>query len=407
MIRITDDNRENCCGCSACMNICPVNAIQMKPDIQGFLYPAVNSETCINCGKCESVCPVINNPEEHEFEQEAYLIQNKDKEILKDSTSGGAFTAIAQAVLKRGGVVFGAGYGENFYVRHEYAERENELHRFRNSKYVQSDKLRTYSEVKEFLNQNRYVLFSGTPCDIEGLLNFLGDMSSSDFLLTSDVTCHAAPSPAVFQAYLNLQRQKNEDNIRDLRFRDKSKYGYMYSQFAVIREDSRSYEGIETNIFLRAFFSNVCDRPSCYECRFKKRYRRSDFTLWDCWNAAELSRNVMFNQNAGVTRMLVHSEKGKNFLNDILSSCIYEKISADDAVRSGSREMTHSVPKDEERYKKFWSAFYENPEEALIKFFPMTFSVRLEASLRRFAFRTGIYSFVKKMYKKFFGERRR
>lgn len=407
MININDSNRQDCCGCSACMNICPVNAIEMKPDTQGFLYPIVNDSTCINCGKCESVCSVINNPEEKEFEQEAYLIQHRDKEILEDSTSGGAFTAISQAVMKKGGVVFGAAFGENFYVRHEYAESEKELQRFRNSKYVQSDKLRTYSEVKEFLNHDRYVLFSGTPCEIEGLMNFLGDLSSSDKLLTSDIICHAVPSPYVLNTYLNIQKKKNDGSILDLRFRDKKKYGYMYSQFAVIREDSRVYEGIETNIFLRAFFSNVCDRPSCYECRFKKRYRRSDFTLWDCWNASELSRNIAFNQNSGVTRMLVHSERGRSFLNDILRNCIYEKINADDAVRSGSREMTHSVPKDKERYDRFWTAFHENPEEALRKFFPMDFRVRAESFLRRFAFRTGIYSLVRKMYKKFFGERRR
>lgn len=406
MINITDDNKKDCCGCSACMNICPVNAISMKADSQGFLYPDVKNEICINCGKCEAVCPVINNPEEHEFKQDAYLIQHKDKEILRDSTSGGAFTAIAQAVLNKGGVVFGAGFGENFYIRHEYADSVKDLHRFRNSKYVQSDKLRTYSEVKKFLNDGRYVLFSGTPCEIEGLLNFLGSEGITDNLLTVDVVCHAVPSPAVFNAYLNMQR-RNDGSITDIRFRDKTRYGYMYSQFAVIREDSCvQYEGIETNIFLRAFFSNVCDRPSCYECRFKKRYRRSDFTLWDCWNASELSSKA-FNQNAGVTRVLVHSDKGRRYMNEVLAFCIHDRIDADDAVRYGSREMTHSVPKDSERYNKFWSAFHKNPEEALIKFFPMNIKVRAEAFLRRFAFRTGIYSFVRSMYKKIFGERRR
>ncbi|MBQ7219688.1 MAG: Coenzyme F420 hydrogenase/dehydrogenase, beta subunit C-terminal domain [Synergistaceae bacterium] len=406
MITITD--KEKCCGCSACMSICPVNAITMTPDSQGFLYPAVNSQTCINCGKCEAVCPILSPTPEREHEQEAYLLQHKDSEILRDSTSGGAFTAIAKSILDKGGVVFGAGYDEGFRVIHKYAEDYESLHAFRNSKYVQSDKRECFSEVKGFLEEGRYVLFSGTPCEAEGLVNFLGELSGAEHLLISDIVCHATPSPAVWQAYINLQMKKNEHSILDFRFRDKAKFGYLYSQFAVVRDKNSLYEGIETNMFLRAFFSNVCDRPSCYSCKFRKRYRVCDFTLWDCWDASQFTHDSRkFDPNAGITRMLVHSERGRKILPDVLTQCTYTRISPDDAVKYSSREMFCPVPKDEERYRKFWESFSDDPEGTLRRFFPKTAKTRIEALLRRIAFRTGMYSFVRGMYKKFFGERKR
>ena len=405
MIAITE--KEKCCGCSACMNICPVNAIEMLPDAQGFLYPFVNTEKCIDCGKCESVCPILSYTPECEFEQEAYIIQHKDPEILRDSTSGGAFTAIAKVILDRGGAVFGAGYGDNFHVIHRYTEDFEGLHIFRNSKYVQSDKKRIFTDVKKFLNDGKHVLFSGTPCEVEGLLNFLGDLGYSPLLLTVDIVCRAVPSPLVLSTYLNML---DAESIKDLRFRDKGKYGYLYSQLAVIRnKKSRSlYEGIETNIYLRAFFSNVCDRPSCYSCKFKKRYRRSDITLWDCWEVSKFSKKSgMFNQNAGITRALVHSKKGSEIMTEALNYCINDKISADDAVRYDSNELTHSVVKDEVRYGKFWAAFNNDAEGTLKSFFPRGLKVRLEAALRRIAFSTGIYSFVRRSYRKLFGQKKR
>lgn len=403
---ITIKDKEKCCGCSACMNICPVNAIEMTPDSQGFLYPSANTQTCINCGKCEAVCPILNPEKESAFEQKAYIIQHKDPEILKDSTSGGAFTAIAESVLEKGGVVFGAGYGENFRVIHKFAENSGELHSFRNSKYVQSDKGKSFSEAREFLREGRRVLFSGTPCEVEGLLKFLGSESESPLLLTVDVVCRAVPSPLVLNTYLNMI---DGGNVTGLRFRDKRKYGYLYSQLVAERKNSRPVcEGIDTNIYLRAFFSNVCDRPSCYSCKFRKRYRVNDFTLWDCWDASDFTKDSgKFTHNAGITRLLVHTQKGREILPEILSRCIHAKINPDDAVRVSSREMFHPVPKDEERYAKFWESFGHDPEGTLRKFFPQTFKTRLESFLRKIAFRTGIYSFVRKMYKKILGERKR
>lgn len=131
-------NNANCCGCTACAAICPKDAIAMKEDNEGFLYPTIDKETCIDCGACERVCPIIHTSKEMPFEQAAYIVQNKDQKILRESTAGGAFTAIAKYVLHNNGVVFGVELGSDLTARHVAVEKENDLYRFRNSKYVQS-----------------------------------------------------------------------------------------------------------------------------------------------------------------------------------------------------------------------------------------------------------------------------
>ena len=170
MIEIKE--KSQCCGCTACSSICPKKAIVMKQDEEGFMYPIIDKSKCVNCGLCDKVCPVKNVKEE-EFEQKAYIVNNKDDEIRKDSTSGGAFTPIAEYVLNRGGVVFGAAFDKNYNVAHTYVDNKENLTILRGSKYVQSFLGDTFKQVKDFLNDNRMVCFSGTPCQIEGLKKFL------------------------------------------------------------------------------------------------------------------------------------------------------------------------------------------------------------------------------------------
>ena len=137
MIEIKE--KQNCCGCTACAAICPQECISMKEDSEGFLYPAVDKINCIDCGACERVCPIINANAEQKFEQKAYIVQNKDEQVLRESTAGGAFTAIAKYVLEQDGVVFGVELNEQFIAQHVYVESEKDLVRFRNSKYIQSN----------------------------------------------------------------------------------------------------------------------------------------------------------------------------------------------------------------------------------------------------------------------------
>ena len=214
--------KEKCCGCTACAAICPKNCIEMKEDREGFRYPCVDEDKCVECGACEKVCSILNEIKEEKKEQEGYIIQNKDQKVLKESTAGGAFTAIAQYVLKKNGVVFGVELSKDLQARHIYVENEQELYRFRNSKYMQSvmdEKGETQRRVKEFLNEDRYVCFSGTPCQIEGLKKYL----KKDYpkLITVDVVCRAVPSPMIFRKYVEYQENKMKQKISLVRFRDK------------------------------------------------------------------------------------------------------------------------------------------------------------------------------------------
>ena len=171
MIEITDKTK--CMGCHACYNRCPVQAIEMVEDEKGFKYPQVNKEKCINCGLCEKVCPILNQVKV-ENKPVAYAVKNLEEEIRKQSSSGGMFTLLAESILNDVGVVFGAAFDENWKLKHTYVENIEGLQIFRGSKYLQSTIGDTYAKVKEFLDSGRKVMFTGTPCQIEGLKAYLG-----------------------------------------------------------------------------------------------------------------------------------------------------------------------------------------------------------------------------------------
>lgn len=204
MIKIID--KAKCCGCTACAEKCPKKCIEMKADEEEFLYPVVNEDECVNCGACDRVCPIQNPIEEVEHNQKGYLVQHKNDDVRLESTAGGAFTAIATVVIKKGGVVFGATYDNDFQVIHTYVEKEQDLYKFRNSKYVQSSVGKSFEQVKHFLLEDRWVCFSGTPCQIEGLNKYLG--KKYDKLVLVDVVCHGIPSPLVWKKYLEVQKEK-------------------------------------------------------------------------------------------------------------------------------------------------------------------------------------------------------
>ena len=377
------------------MNVCPKNAIKMTADCEGFLYPQIDKSLCIDCSLCSKVCPVINVKEDTPFQQKAYLVQNKDEKVRSESTAGGAFTAIADYVISKNGTVFGAGYDENFRVYHNGVKNKDQLFRFRNSKYVQSDTETTFSEVKSLLEKGEYVCYSGTPCQIEGLLAFL----RKDYprLITVDVVCRAVPSALVWEKYLEMQKEKYGSDISNILFRDK-RYGYKYSALTLKNnENKRIYSyGIDTDPMLRAFFSNICDRPSCYECKFKKRYRVSDLTLWDCFAVSKFDKKL--DDDKGTTRMLIHTEKGRQVFEDIKEAFTYAAVDADEVVKDVN-EMLHCVTMNPKREQFFYDI--DLPGNKLFnKYFPITFRTRFERTARLVCNKLGIYNLAKNVAKK-------
>lgn len=194
---ITIKDKSQCCGCWACENICPKNCISMKEDNEGFRYPEVNTKICIECGLCEKICPIQNTPHNNNEITDSYVIQHKNNEIRRDSTSGGFFSAICDYVIAQNGYVFGAVYNEKMEVVHYGTNQKEEIKRFRGSKYVQSQIGNTYQETKSLLLKGYLVCFSGTPCQIAGLKNFLRKEYTN--LITVDLVCRGNPSPLLLK----------------------------------------------------------------------------------------------------------------------------------------------------------------------------------------------------------------
>lgn len=382
-----------CCGCSACESICPQECISMIEDKEGFLYPNIDMKKCVGCKLCEKVCPVLNVEKERAFKQEAYIVQNIDEKVCLQSTSGGMFTAIANEVINQGGIVFGAAFDEDFNVKHIGTTSKNEIEKFRNSKYVQSDIRGTYNEVQRRIMEGQLVCYSGTPCQIEGLKRFLG--KESDKLITVDVVCRAVPSPLVWRKYVSMQKEKLGEPIDNIRFRDKY-YGYKYSSMSFTdKRGKRIYGcGVESDLMHRAFFSNICDRPSCYDCVFKKRYRVSDFTIWDCFQVGRFSKKL--DNDRGATRVLVHSDKGRKLFEKIKSNFEYIEIESDIAV-AGSREMFESVLLNKRRNEFMKEIASIDAHTVFEKYFPDNLRVKMERCMRKFLLKLGIYGVVKKI----------
>lgn len=409
MIEITDKTR--CCGCSACAAACPVGCISMEYDAEGCEYPVVDASRCVGCGRCESVCRVLSPVAEQPRPQRAFLVQHRDPAILLQSTSGGAFTALAQAVLARGGVVFGHGYlrGEarsraggapgRLAVGCFAVEDASELWRFRNSKYVQSTIGPAYREVRDYLDSGREVLFSGTPCQCEGLLSFLGKRYPR--LRVVDVVCRAVPCRAAFAAYVEWLDRRGA-RAEALRFRDKSRFGYRYSMMRAMGRDGDPATGelyragVESDPYLRAFFSNVCDRPSCYECAFKKRYRESDLTLWDFFDVHRMDGT--FDDNRGVTRVLCHNEDGAALVADASKFARVVEVDVDDTCE-GVREMVMSVERDPRR-DAFMADVESMGADAFDRWFPDSPRVKLERAARLTAEHLGVYDQTKRLVKR-------
>lgn len=309
---ISLQKKEDCCGCGACVQRCPKQCIAMCEDEEGFLYPHVDVETCIDCGLCEKVCPIIHRDAARE-PQAVYAATNPDEEIRRQSSSGGVFTLLAEGVIARGGVVFGARFNEAWEVEHGYTETVEGLAAFRGSKYVQSRMGDSFRRVEAFLKAGREVLFSGTPCQVAGLRRFLRKDYSN--LLTVDCICHSVPSPGIWRKYLSETLVSNNErlsDVSDLSFRDK-KNGWKRYDFTITLRAGRNITGSAgKNLYMRGFLNDLYTRPSCYACAAKELRSGSDLTLGDYWGIASLMPEL--DDDRGVSAITVNTERGRTAL---------------------------------------------------------------------------------------------
>lgn len=308
---------EKCTGCGACVQRCPKRCISWTEREFGFRYPQIDKDACVNCGQCEKVCP-IDKALEVSTEQKAYAAVHKDDEVLAKSTSGGAFTAIADAVFAQGGIVYGAAMLDGMQVKHIRTSGKDDFEGLRSSKYLQSDTGTTYQMVEQDLKQGKTVLYSGTPYQIDGLKNFLG--KDYENLYTVDIVCHGVGSQAYFDKYMDYARERY-GKIKALRFRSKEYAGWSCGGGVVVVDSSDCLKKIPyrdfDNYYYSYFLSGDIYRKSCYSCKYANTNRVGDFTLGDYWGVEAL--NLPLQTKNGCSLLLVNNRHAMLLLDEIES----------------------------------------------------------------------------------------
>jgi coenzyme F420-reducing hydrogenase beta subunit len=320
----------------------------MKPDSEGFLYPEVCTETCVSCGLCRLACLVIT-PErlpKNFPNPQVFAAWNLDPEIRRQSSSGGVFTALAEESLARGGVVFGAGFDQQWTLRHTVAKNQEELARFRGSKYLQSNTGNVFSQIEDSLQQNHWVLFCGTPCQVAGLNAYLG--KPYDALLTCDVVCHGVPSSKVFRKY--VKSMIGNDSLNSFSFRDK-RSGWKRYKISMTFSNGREYSlAASEDFFIKGFLRDIYLRPSCHACPSIGIPRQGDITLGDFWGIGNTRPDL--DDDQGTSLILLNSRKGKAFFDQCKSKIFTEEVDLKTAIQ-GNPSLERSAQPHPDREKFF------------------------------------------------------
>ena len=346
---------QRCSGCGACVQRCPQHCISWRERELGFRYPQIDHARCVNCGLCEKVCHVSVSPVSP-VEQNCYAVVHRDTDILKNSTSGGVFSAIAEKVLECQGVVYGCSLEENLQVKHIRVADEGELKRLRGSKYVQSDIGDTYSQAELDLKSGKLVFFTGTPCQIAGLKQFLG--LDYDNLLTADIVCHGVGSQKYFDRFIEFINER-DGQVIDLRFRDKEMAGWSASGGLIVVEDKvtkkvRRKKFYDYNhYYFNYFLGGEIYRESCYTCPYANLKRPGDFTLGDFWGVESLKLSLK--TDMGCSLLLVNTERAHKFFSQLLMLAC-EEVDVQIAIRGNGQLMAPSVkPQTREKISKQFS----------------------------------------------------
>ena len=337
----------SCSGCGACALSCPKKCIEMKKDQEGFWYPHIDCEKCVDCGLCEKVCHCKGLPKLKNV-QKVYGAYNKDKQIREKSSSGGIFNILAQKVLEREGVVFGAAFNEDFSVYHKYVTSKENLSELMGSKYVESKLGESYKQVKEFLQNERWVLFSGTPCQVAGLLKYLG--KDYEKLITMDFICHGVPSASVWGKYISDWQEEKKSKLINVNFRNKT-YGWKIFSLKLDFNNNTTYIGkVVVDKYLRAFINDICLRPSCYNCNTKGEKRVADITVGDFWNIQDVKSG--FDEDLGTSLIIIRSDIADGFFESVNDSLEYFETDIN-CITKAQPSFTCSVTKKPLRNKFF------------------------------------------------------
>lgn len=355
------NNKEKCCGCGVCSLVCPQKCIAMEQDNEGFLYPKVDIKNCINCNLCHSTCPIekyIGTESTGGGYVKAFGGWHKDDKIRFESSSGGAFSLLANLIIEQGGIVFGCTLDNELKAVHIGVDKKEDLWKLRGSKYVQSEIGNIYYDVKQMLKLNRMVMFVGTPCQVAGLNVYLGKKEYNN-LVRVDFICHGVPSPKIFEGYLKQMEKEQESKIISFKFRNKD-HGWNSSGLQLGSEVKfangkriRKYPAVKDS-YMNGFLDDVYLRPSCYSCDFKRLPKNyTDFTIADFWGVNKISKTL--NDGKGTSLILIHNNHANVFWNLVKKDFYYEQVDLKKAI-TRNKSLIYSAPKNLLR-KKFFDTF--------------------------------------------------
>ena len=300
---------DTCTGCAACEDVCPTNAISMMLNSKGFYEPSIDETKCVNCSKCIQSCPL--NTKQVVWPKKAYYGWNSSSEVLFKSSSGGAFYSIAQTVLQKGGVVFGAAYSEDWKDIVFECTDDVALEKLQKSKYTVSAASGVYKKIRKYLNDGRQVLFVGTPCQCAGIKSVFGDKYEN--LITCDFICGGMPSLSFYREHIEALQKKYGSTITSLDFRPKD-WGWGKYRFFVCFENGKKYIKRDfADAYFKCFNAKVSERHVCEGCPYF-HFHRSDFTIGDYWGyrSAGIKKH-----KSGMSLVVCNNEKAEKIFGEI------------------------------------------------------------------------------------------
>lgn len=341
-------DKNKCCGCGACSNICPKEAITMIEDEYGFVYPKIDDSKCIKCGLCIKTCAYSKDISDNII-KDSYMAVCTDNEILLNSASGGIFSSIAIDIIKNNGVVFGCSMEKdeqgNLEPQHIKVNDLENLKKLQGSKYVQSNTKNVYKEVEKELKNNKLVLFSGTPCQVHALKSFLKN-TNQDNLYTIDIICHGVPNAKMFKDYIKYIEKKNKIKIRNFSFRDKSKGNGYFSKIIYISQNctkKKIIPSIKLSYF-QMFLDSINIRKNCYSCPYAGNRRVGEITIGDFWGIEEEHPEYLkeknINSQNGVSCIIVNNAKGKILINKY-SNILLKLDSSFDKIKKHNNQLNN------------------------------------------------------------------
>lgn len=383
---ISIDDKKNCCGCQACGDVCPASAITYKVDAEGFWYPEVDASKCSQCGLCEKTCPMLNlsSVKSHgQKEPKVYAGHHKNIAIRFESTSGGAFSALAALKYRRGGLVAGAIHNDDFSVSNIVSSSKRDLAKLRSSKYVQSNAQGLYRAIAEHLTAGKKVLACGAPCQMAGLRSYLDTKKiSGDNLIVVDFICRANYSPKAYASFIKWLEAEHHSKVVSVKWKNKD-HGWRVLGFRADFEDGSTYYGDGfTNPYRRGFHDDYFARPSCYDCQFKGFPRTADITLGDFWGIERVAPEL--DHNLGTSCILLNTEKGERFFAEAATNMEVKECSIDQVLAGNRLPLTKSVKPPVYNRDEFFTDLDSMPFGALAeKYFPIKTSVAKQSFRRK------------------------